>query len=249
VKIKKNSECKSISSSENSDNNRKPNSDEKPDESDGKPDDDIEIIENPLQITELATVAIHSPETTNTNIPSVRKDSSVRQYSPPRAAKTSDLKTATQTGPVYGRGEAGEQVIHDIKEYANIEVLSVNLSDVAALLFQDSTTVLAQPELNHRQLSLSYLKDKDFQGRMQQKGYDFSEEMHALIYEVIEDEEYNPTLHQSCVSIRSTYKIHEHESIGHIIEGTKAIYPTIKGLQTFVDIFELGDTNKERIIV
>jgi hypothetical protein len=237
-----------------------------------------------LQITELATVAIHSPETTNTNIPSVRKDSSVRQYSPPRAAKTSDLKTATQTGPVYGRGEAGgkyfflininffhfqfktekyfynifinqktkkktEQVIHDIKEYANIEVLSVNLSDVAALLFQDSTTVLAQPELNHRQLSLSYLKDKDFQGRMQQKGYDFSEEMHALIYEVIEDEEYNPTLHQSCVSIRSTYKIHEHESIGHIIEGTKAIYPTIKGLQTFVDIFELGDTNKERIIV
>jgi len=60
-----------------------------------------------LQITELATVAIHSPETTNTNIPSVRKDSSVRQYSPPRAAKTSDLKTATQTGPVYGRGEAG----------------------------------------------------------------------------------------------------------------------------------------------
>ena len=127
--------------------------------------------------------------------------------------------------------------------------MSVNLSDVAALLFQDKTTVLAQPEVNHRHLSLSYLKDKDFQGKMQQKGYDFSEEMHALIYEIIEEEEYIPTLHESCVSICSTYKIHDHESIGHFIEGKKAIYPTIKGLQTFVDNFELGDTNKERIIV
>jgi hypothetical protein len=267
---------------ENSDNITQPNSDKNPNETDDKSDDSIQIIETPSQTTELASVTIHSPETTNTNNPSKTKDLNVRPYSPPRVAKTSDPKTATQTGPVYGRGEEGgkyfffiksisfifnlklkriftfsntkktkkkEQYIHDIKEYANIEVLSVNLSDVAALLFQDKTTVLAQPEVNHRQLSLSFIKDKDFQVRMQQKGNDFSEEMHALIYEIIDEEEYNQTLHDSCVSIHSTYKIHDHESIGHIIADKKAIYPTIKGLQTFVDIFELGNTNKEHIIV
>jgi len=74
--------------------------------------------------------------------------------------------------------------------------LFIYLSDLVALLLQDKSTVVAQLEVNHRQLSLNFLKGKDFQGRMQQKGYDFSEEMHALIYEVINKKEYDSKRHQ-----------------------------------------------------
>jgi hypothetical protein len=53
-----------------------------------------------------------------------------------------------------------------------------------ALLYEDNTTVLVQPDVNHRALSRPFLNNREFLSRMQQQDYDFSEEMHALVYQV-----------------------------------------------------------------
>ncbi len=96
----------------------------------------------------------------------------------------------------------------------------------------DNVTVVAQPLVNHRALSIQNIKSKDFRRKMQQEGSDFAEEMHAVIYE-LRNKDNGENL--SSVPIYSTYVINPDQSIEHELTDVEAVYPTVQGLKNCIN--------------
>jgi hypothetical protein len=95
----------------------------------------------------------------------------------------------------------------------------------------DDITVVAQPLVNHRALSIQNIKSKDFRRKIQQEGNDFAEEMHAVKYELKKKENED---NLSSVPIYSTYVINPEQSIEHELPNIEAIYPAVQGLKNCV---------------
>ena len=107
-------------------------------------------------------------------------------------------------------------------------IIQIHLLYIPLFLHWDDTTVVAQPLVNHRALSITNLIRKEFREKMQHKVNDFAEEMHAVVYELrnknVEDE--SPS-----APIFSTYVTNSEDSTGHELQNVEAIYPTVQGLK------------------
>jgi hypothetical protein len=57
--------------------------------------------------------------------------------------------------------------------------MSVNLWNISSLIHKHNSSCVAQPEVNHRPLSISFLNYRDFLSKMRGENNDFGEEMHA----------------------------------------------------------------------
>jgi cell envelope opacity-associated protein A len=139
-----------------------------------------------------------------------------------------------------------------VKFEGDVEILYIELWKISSLIHRDESSIFAQPEVNHRPLSMSFLNNKDFLSKMQGKNNDFGEEMHALVYEVVVDKEIEVDRYMEEVKVYSTYTTTEEGTSGHEIPRTYAIYPTKEGLQKFVDALELeekDENNKKRRLV
>jgi hypothetical protein len=112
-----------------------------------------------------------------------------------------------------------------VKFEASTDIMNRNLWKISSLIHRDSSSLFAQPDVNHRPLSMSFLNNRDFLSKMQGKNNDFGEEMHALVYEE--------------VKVYSTYTTDEESTMWHEIPKTYAIYPTKEGLQKFADALQL----------
>ena len=123
----------------------------------------------------------------------------------------------------------GADASHGIFTLTTVEdaVIHMHLIQIALLVHSDRTTVLAQPNVNHRALSINDIKNGDFITKMQEKNNDYAEEMHALVYEI-------RTVTSSAednVAVFSTYNTTIDTPEGHQIINVEAIYPTLEGLK------------------
>ncbi len=123
----------------------------------------------------------------------------------------------------------GADASHGIFTLTAVEdaVIHMHLIQIALLVHSDRTTVLAQPNVNHRALSINDIKNGDFITKMQEKNNDYAEEMHALVYEI-------RTVTSSAednVAVFSTYNTTIDTPEGHQIINVEAIYPTLEGLK------------------
>ena len=126
--------------------------------------------------------------------------------------------------------------------------MNIELWKISSLIHRDESSIFAQPEVNHRPLSMSFLNNKDFLSKMQGKNNDFGEEMHALVYEVVVGKELEFDRYMEEVKVYSTYTTDEEGTMGHEIPKTYAIYPTKEGLQKFVDALELEERDENNKI-
>ena len=132
------------------------------------------------------------------------------------------------------------------RDFENVMVDSVirmPLVQLALFFHSDDTTVLAQPMVNHRSLSIRNLSNEEFQKRMQLKGNDFGEEMHMLVYELRVKPPLQP-IGKDAVPIFSTYVATPNTAVGHQLDNVEAIYPTLDGLKQFQKVFSLRPTVK-----
>jgi hypothetical protein len=74
-----------------------------------------------------------------------------------------------------------------VKFEGDTEILYIELWKISSLIPRDESSIFAQPEVNHRPLSMSFLNNRFFLSKMQGKNNDFGKEMHALVYEVVVD--------------------------------------------------------------
>jgi len=122
----------------------------------------------------------------------------------------------------------GADASHGIFTLTAVEdaVIHMHLIQIALLVHSDRTTVLAQPNVNHRALSINDIKNGDFITKMQEKNNDYAKEMHALvnIRTVTSSAEDN-------VAVFSTYNTTIDTPEGHQIINVEAIYPTLEGLK------------------
>jgi hypothetical protein len=123
----------------------------------------------------------------------------------------------------------GADASHGIFMTTTVEdaVIHMHLIQIALLVHSDRTTVLAQPNVNHRALSINDIKSGDFITKMQEKNNDYAEEMHALVYEI-------RTVTSSAednVAVFSTYNTTIDMPEGHQMIDVEAIYPTLEGLK------------------
>jgi hypothetical protein len=148
------------------------------------------------------------------------------------------------------------QKIDDVEEIkslmkfdGDVDILYIQLWKISSLIHRDESSIFAQPEVNHRPLSMSFLNNKDFLSKMQGKNNDFSEEMHALVYEVVVDKTIEVDRYMEEVKVFSTYTTTEEGTSGREIPRAYAIYPTKEGLQQFADALELEekDENNKKI--
>jgi hypothetical protein len=135
-----------------------------------------------------------------------------------------------------------------VKFEGDVEILYIELWKISSLIHRDESSIFAQPEVNHRPLSMSFLNNKDFLSKMQGKINDFSEEMHALVYEVVVDKKLELDRYMEEVKVYSTYTTTEEGTSGHEIPRTFAIYPTKGGLQQFADALELEEKDENKKI-
>jgi hypothetical protein len=150
-----------------------------------------------------------------------REDKSGRIF-----VETEDMSDAADDYEV-GRADAS----HGIFTMTTVEdaVIHMHLIQIALLVYSDRTTVLAQPNVNHRALSINDIKSGDFITKMQEKNNDYAEEMHALVYEI-------RTVTSSAednVAVFSTYNTTIDTPEGHQMIDVEAIYPTLEGLKKF----------------
>jgi len=136
-----------------------------------------------------------------------------------------------------------------MKFNGDVDILYLQLWKISSLIHRDESSFFAQPEVNHRPLSMSFLNNKDFLSKMQGKNNDFGEEMHALVYEVLVDKTIEVDRYMEEKKVFSTYTTTEEGTSGHEIPRTFAIYPTKGGLQQFADALELEekDENNKKI--
>jgi hypothetical protein len=123
----------------------------------------------------------------------------------------------------------GTDASHGIFTTMTVEdaVIHMHLIQIALLVHSDRTTVLAQPNVNHRALLINDIKSGDFITKMQEKNNDYAEEMHALVYEI-------RTVTSSAednVAVFSTYNTTIDTPEGHQMIDMEAIYPTLEGLK------------------
>jgi len=129
-------------------------------------------------------------------------------------------------------------------------VVQIHMVEIALFLYNDKTTVVGQPLVNHRPLFVSNMNSKDFLDRMQSKKHDFGEEMHATVYEVRKriDNEDDPT----AVPVYSAYVTREDYPTGHELNDIKAVYPSVEGLKKLVSTVGLQidvNDNKPQTII
>jgi hypothetical protein len=131
-----------------------------------------------------------------------------------------------------------------MKEYTDDLTIQMNLISLTMLLHNgevyEPSTVIGQPPVIHRPLSISFIKEQNFLKSMQNKGHDFNEEMHAIIYETYTADgpvDYRRRLKQgdAYLPVSSVYTTDERIGEGEPLVGCLAIYPTIDGLQSFTD--------------
>jgi hypothetical protein len=123
----------------------------------------------------------------------------------------------------------GADASHGIFSTTTVEdaVIHMNLIQIALLVHSDRTTVLAQPNVNHRALSINDIKNGDFITKMQEKNNDYAEEMHALVYEIRKV----TSSTEDNVAVFSTYNTTIDTPEAHQMINVEAIYPTLEGLK------------------
>jgi len=127
-------------------------------------------------------------------------------------------------GAIEQKADGQLKVFEHFQTMVHDSILQIHLLYIPLFVHWDDITVVAQPLVNHRILSIQNIKSKDFRRKMQQEGNDFAEEMHAIIYELKKKENED---NLSSVPIYSTYVINPEESIEHELPNVKAIYPTV----------------------
>ncbi len=122
-----------------------------------------------------------------------------------------------------------QKIFEHFQNMVHDSILQIHLLYIPLFVHWDDVTVVAQPLVNHRALSIQNIKSKDFRRKMQQEGSDFAEEMHAVIYE-LRNKDNGENL--SSVPIYSTYVINPDQSIEHELTDVEAVYPTVQGLKS-----------------
>jgi len=143
--------------------------------------------------------------------------------------ETSAASTGLDVDTEVEQADSHEQKIFEhFQGTVDDSILQVNLLYIPLFLHWDDTTVVAQPSVNHRALSISNIQSKDFRRKMQHQGGDFAEEMHAVVYQVkAKGSERN----LSSVPVYSTYVTNQDETTEHELKDVEAIYPTVEGLK------------------
>ena len=124
-----------------------------------------------------------------------------------------------------------QKIFEHFQNMVHDSILQIHLLYIPLFVHWDDVTVVAQPLVNHRALSIQNIKSKDFRRKMQQEGSDFAEEMHAVIYE-LRNKDNGENL--SSVPIYSTYVINPDQSIEHELTEVEAVYPTVQGLKSCI---------------
>ena len=70
----------------------------------------------------------------------------------------------------------------------------MNLLQIALFLQSTDNTVICQPQVNYRPLSISNIKTKRFIENMEGMTGDLNEEMHAILYEITDVEQTGKTV-------------------------------------------------------
>jgi hypothetical protein len=122
-----------------------------------------------------------------------------------------------------------QKIFEHFQNMVHDSILQIHLLYIPLFVHWDNVTVVAQPLVNHRALSIQNIKSKDFRRKMQQEGSDFAEEMHAVIYELRKKDNGE---NLSSVPIYSTYVINPDQSIEHELTDVEAVYPTVQGLKS-----------------
>ena len=122
-----------------------------------------------------------------------------------------------------------QKIFEHFQNMVHDSILQIHLLYIPLFVHWDDVTVVAQPLVNHRALSIQNIKSKDFRRKMQQEGSDFAEEMHAVIYELRKKDNGE---NLSSVPIYSTYVINPDQSIEHELTDVEAVYPTVQGLKS-----------------
>jgi len=134
-------------------------------------------------------------------------------------------------GAIEQKADGQLKVFEHFQTMVHDSILQIHLLYKPFFVHWDDITVVAQPLVNHRALSIQNIKSKDFRRKMQQEGNDFAEEMHAVIYELKKKENED---NLSSVPIYSTYVINPEQSIEHELPNVEAVYPTVQGLKNCV---------------
>ena len=124
-----------------------------------------------------------------------------------------------------------QKIFEHFQNMVHDSILQIHLLYIPLFVHWDDVTVVAQPLVNHRALSIQNIKSKDFRRKMQQEGSDFAEEMHAVIYELRKKDNGE---NLSSVPIYSTYVINPDQSIEHELTDVEAVYPTVQGLKSCI---------------
>jgi hypothetical protein len=111
--------------------------------------------------------------------------------------------------------------------------LPMNLLQIALFLQSTDNTVICQPQVNYRPLSISNIKTKRFIANMEGTTGDLNEEMHVMLYEVTDVEIPGRT-----VPIYSVYTTDEESIIGKQETLIYAQHPTIRELYKFAKIIQ-----------
>jgi hypothetical protein len=111
--------------------------------------------------------------------------------------------------------------------------LPMNLLQIALFLQSTDNTVICQPQVNYRPLSISNIKTNRFIANMEGTTGDLNEEMHVILYEVTDVETPGRT-----VPIYSVYTTDEESIIGKQETLIYAQHPTIRELYKFAKIIQ-----------
>ena len=132
-------------------------------------------------------------------------------------------------GSIQQITDGQQKIFEHFQNMVHDSILQIHLLYIPLFVHWDDVTVVAQPLVNHRALSIQNIKSKDFRRKMQQEGSDFAEEMHAVIYELRKKDNGE---NLSSVPIYSTYVINPDQSIEHELSDVEAVYPTVQGLRS-----------------
>ena len=132
-------------------------------------------------------------------------------------------------GSIEQIADGQQKIFEHFQNMVHDSILQIHLLYIPLFVHWDDVTVVAQPLVNHRALSIQNIKSKDFRRKMQQEGSDFAEEMHAVIYELRKKDNGE---NLSSVPIYSTYVINPDQSIEHELTDVEAVYPTVQGLKS-----------------
>ena len=132
-------------------------------------------------------------------------------------------------GSIEQIADGQQKIFEHFQNMVHDSILQIHLLYIPLFVHWDDVTVVAQPLVNHRALSIQNIKSKDFRRKMQQEGSDFAEEMHAVIYELRKKDNGE---NLSSVPIYSTYVINPDQSIEYELTDVEAVYPTVQGLRS-----------------